>query len=252
MEQVKKFTWKKPARIAVKTILFIILFLLIILLLLQTGPVQNVIKKNAVAWLQKKLKTRVEVGRVHVAWPKDIVLENVYLEDRQKDTLLSGGKIIADINLYNLIFKNQLDIRSIAFDDITAKVKRQLPDTVFNFQFVVDAFTTKDTINTSADTSSYVITIPSVELNKVRIIYNDTITGSNAIVWVEHLDGRIDKMDYEHLYFDIPKTNIDGLTASIYQTKPLAKPEPEIKDIIEAQQPSLMKLFFKETDLKKC
>jgi len=250
MEQVKKFTWRKPARIAAKTILFIILFLLIILLLLQTGPVQNVLRKNAVAWLQKKLKTRVEVGRVHISWPKDIVLENVYLEDRQKDTLLSGGKILADISLYQLIFKNELIIKSIAFDNITAKVKRQLPDTVFNFQFVVDAFTTKDTINNNADTSSYFIAIPSVELNKVRIIYKDTITGSNMEAWVNHLDGRIDKMDYEHLYFDVPKTNVDGLTANIYQTKPLAKPEPEIKDIVEAQQPLLMKLLFKEADLK--
>jgi hypothetical protein len=250
MEQVKKFTWRKPARIAAKTILFIILFLLIILLLLQTSPVQNVLRKNAVAWLQKKLKTRVEVGRVYVGLPKDIVLENVYIEDRQKDTLVSGGKIVADLDLFKLIFKNQLDIRSIAMDNITAKVKRQLPDTVFNFQFVVDAFTTKDTTTTSSDTSSYFISIPSVSLNKVRVIYKDTITGSDMVAYVEHLDSRIDKMDYEHLYFDVPKTSIDGLTAKIYQTKPLAKPEPEIKDIIEAQQPSLMKLLFKEADLK--
>jgi translocation and assembly module TamB len=66
MEQVKNYAWKKPARIAAKTILFIILFFLIILLLLQTGPVQNILRKNAVAWLEKKLQTKVEVGRVHV------------------------------------------------------------------------------------------------------------------------------------------------------------------------------------------
>lgn len=250
MEQVKKFTWKKPARIAAKTILFIILFLLIILLLLQTGPVQNVLRKNAVTWLQKKLQTRVEVGRVHVTWPKDIVLENVYLEDRQKDTLLSGDKIVADINLFDLIFRNQLIIKSVGFDNITAKVKRQLPDTVFNFQFVVDAFTTKDTVTTSTDTSSYFIAIPSVELNKVRVIYKDTITGTNMDTWINHLDGRIDKIDFQKLYFDVPETNVDGLTANIYQVKPLAKPEPAIKDIVEAQQPILMKLFFKESDLK--
>ena len=249
MEQVKKFTWRKPARIAAKTILFIILFLLIVLLLLQTGPVQNVLRKNAVAWLQKKLNTRVEVERAHVSWPKNIVLENVYLEDRQKDTLLSGGKVIADINLFKLIFKNQLDIGSLAFDNITAKVKRQLPDTVFNFQFVVDAFAKTDT-TTSTDTSSYFISIPSVELNKVRIVYKDAVTGSDVEACVNHLDSRIDKMDYEHFYFDIPKTNIDGLTARIYQTKPLATPGPEIKDIVEARQPSLMKLLFKEADLK--
>src|SRR6187397_1888468 len=248
MDQAKKNIWVKPARIVAKTILFIILFLLIILLLVQTGPVQNILRVNAVAYHQKKLKTKVEVGKVYVGVPKNIILENVYIEDRQQDTLLSGGKIDATLDLFELIFHNQIDIRSIALDNITAKIKRQLPDTAFNFQFVVDAFTTKDT-RISSDTSSYFISIPSVELNKIRIIYKDTITGTDAEVWLDHLDTRIDKMDYEHLYFDVPKTNIKGLTARIYQVKPLLVSEPAAKDMAEARQPSLLKLLFEELNL---
>src|SRR4030095_4986464 len=126
---------------------------------------------------------------------------------------------------------------------------RQLPDTVFNFQFVVDAFTTQDT-TIIADTSSYFISIPSVVLNKIRIIYKDTISGTDAEAWLDHLDTRIDKMDYEHFFFDVPKTNITGLTARIYQVKPLAKLEPAIKDMVEAQQPSALKLLFEELNLE--
>jgi translocation and assembly module TamB len=195
MEQVKRQAWKKPARIAAKTILFIILFFLIILLLLQTRPVQNVLRAEAVAWLEKKLQTRVEVGKVYVSFPKNIVLENVYLEDRQKDTLLSGGRIEANLDLYDLIFRNQLDVKSITLDNITAKVKRMLPDTVFNFQFVVDAFAKTDT-TTSTDTSAYFMAVPSVVLNKIRLIYKDTVSGSDMEAWLEHLDTRIDNMDY--------------------------------------------------------
>src|SRR4029078_1424955 len=249
MDQVKKNIWVKPVRIVAKTILFIILFLLVILLLIQTGPVQNILRVNAVAYLQKKLKTKVEVGRVYVGLPKNIILENVYIEDRQKDTLLSGGKIEANLNLLKLIFQNQLEVRSIALDNIAAKVKRQLPDTAFNFQFVVDAFTIKDT-TVSTDTASYFISIPDVQLNNIRIIYKDTITGTDAEAWLDHLDTRIDKMDYEHFYFDVPKTNIKGLTARIYQVKPLLKLEPAAKDMVEAQQPSALKLLFKELNLE--
>ena len=249
MDQAKKNIWVKPARIVTKTILFIILFLLVIFLLIQTGPVQNILRVKAVAYLQKKLKTKVEVGKVYVGLPKNIILENVYIEDRQKDTLLSGGKIEANLDLVRLIFQNQLEVRSIALDNITAKIKRQLPDTAFNFQFIVDAFTTKDTtINT--DTSSYFISFPSVELNKIRIIYKDTISGTDAEAWLDHLDTRIDKMDYEHFYFDVPKTNIKGLTAKIYQVKPLVKLEPAAKDTVEAEQPSALKLLFEELNLE--
>jgi len=249
MNQAKKKIWVKPARIVAKTILFIILFLLVIFLLIQTGPVQNILRVKAVAYLQKKLKTKVEVGKVYVGLPKNIILENVYIEDRQKDTLLSGGRIEANLDLLKLIFQNQLEVRSIALDNITAKIKRQLPDTAFNFQFIVDAFTIKDT-TISTDTSAYFISIPSVELNKIRIIYKDTISGTDAEAWLDHLDTRIDKMDYEHFYFDVPITNIKGLTARIYQVKPLMKLEPAAKDMAEAERPAALKLLFQELNLE--
>ena len=57
-------------------------------------------------------------------------------------------------------------------------------------------------------------------------------------------------MDYEHFYFDVPKTNIKGLTARIYQVKPLVKLEPAAKDMVEAKQPSALKLLFKELNLE--
>src|ERR1041385_6612381 len=110
MEQARKNIWIKPARIAVKTILIIILFLLVLLILIQTRPVQNILRGKAVTYLRNKLKTRVDVGKVYIDLPKNIVLENVYLEDRQQDTLLSGGKIEANLDLFKLIFHNQLDI----------------------------------------------------------------------------------------------------------------------------------------------
>src|SRR5262245_2256476 len=241
--------WKRVGRIVAKTVLFVILFLLIIVLLLQTGPVQNFLRKKAVVYLENKLKTRVEVGRVYVGCPKNIVLENIYVEDKQKDTLLAGGSVRANLDLLKLLFKNIVNIQSIAFDNITAKIKRQLPDTVFNFQFVVDAFA--DTaVKATIDTSLYFVSIPSLELNKIHLVYNDVITGSDMDARIDHLEATNDTMDLEHLYFDVPKTDINGLTARIYQVKPLATPDPEIKDIIEAKQPSSMHLDFKEANLQ--
>src|SRR5688500_6066366 len=92
----------RVARIVAKTILFIILFILVIALLIQTPPVQNMLRKQAVNWLQKRLETKVEVGRVFIGLPRQVELSNVYIEDKQKDTLLSGGSLKANINLFQL------------------------------------------------------------------------------------------------------------------------------------------------------
>jgi len=250
-ETKKKNPWKRAGRIVLKTVLFFILFVEILVLLIQTGPVQNFLRGKTVAYLQKKLQTKVEVGKIRVRFPRNIILENIYVEDRQKDTLLSGGNVKLNLNILRLIFYNEIDVKSASLENITAKFKRQLPDTAFNFQFVVDAFSAKDSLPKSfSDTSSYSFAIPSLVLNKIRVIYKDTITGSDMDARIDHLDTRIDKIDYDHLFFDIPTTNINGLTARIYQSKPLVKLEPEIKDIIEAKQPSALQLIFKEMNLQ--
>jgi hypothetical protein len=78
----------KILRIAFKTILIIILVIAALALLILTPPVQDFARKKATAWLTNKLKTKVEIGKIYLGFPKNVVLENVSIEDRKKDTLL--------------------------------------------------------------------------------------------------------------------------------------------------------------------
>jgi hypothetical protein len=130
MDQLRKkrFNWRRLGRIVAKSVLIVIALFLLVVLLIQTPPVQNLIRNKAVAYLEKKLQTKVSVGHIHIGLPKNIVLENIYIEDRQKDTLLSGGKVKANLNILKLLFNNELDIKSVVFENLTAKIKRQLPD----------------------------------------------------------------------------------------------------------------------------
>lgn len=250
-QEIKKRTgWRRAGRIVIKAILGIFFLILLIFLLILTPPVQNFLRKKVVAFLEKKLETKVEVGRIYVGLPKNIILEDIYVEDRQKDTLVSGGKIKADLNIWRLVTKNEVIIKSLSLNTITAKIKRQLPDTSFNFQFIVDAFTPADTSSSNpSDSSTPAIDIGFVELDKIRFVYKDVITGSDMEAWLDHLDTRIDKFDPEHFLFDVPVTNIQGLTARIYQAKPLVTPDPALKDLAEAKEPIALQLNFKEMDL---
>src|SRR4051812_2553463 len=119
-----KHILKKIGRISLRIVLFLILFIVLVLLALQTPPVQNFARKQAQAFLQKKLKTRVEIGRIYIGFPKDIVLASIYLEDRKKDTLLYGGDIRVDLDMWKLL-KSDIAIQEIKLESITAKVKRE-------------------------------------------------------------------------------------------------------------------------------
>ncbi|MCW3119660.1 MAG: translocation/assembly module TamB, partial [Chitinophagaceae bacterium] len=238
-------------KIMLKTVLFFLVFFVVLVLLVQTAPVQDFIREKAVTWLEKKLNTRVAVGKIYIDFPKDVVIENLYLEDRNKDTLLSGGKIKADITLFKLL-SSQIEINEVYLESITAKVKRELPDTIFNFQFILDAFASKAAGNNTAKTdTANNITIKKITLNKIRLVYKDIITGHDVESAIDHFETKISLFDLAHSRFDVPSFKMDGFTAKVYQSKPLVKPEPVAKDMADAKKPIALQLNFKEVALEK-
>jgi autotransporter translocation and assembly factor TamB len=132
---------RKTARILIKVILFILLFAVVLFLLVLTPPAQRFATSKVETYLQKKLKTRVEIGSITFGLTGRINLKDVYIEDQTRDTLIAGGNIYANLTISKL-FANEVEIKEVALDNIRAKIKRILPDTVFNFKFVADAFQT--------------------------------------------------------------------------------------------------------------
>ena len=205
-------------------ILASLIFLIILaLILIQTSFVQNFARKKIVSYLEHKLKTKVEIGKLTVKFPTALSLQNVFFEDQSKDTLLYGGEIKVNISMFRLI-KNDIQIQEIALNNIIAKVKRLSPDSVFNFQFIVNAFAGEQTkVSEKQDTTILKMNIDHIVVNNTRIIYKDAFTGNDMDLAVGHLDTKITTFDPTHLLFDIPNINLKGLKGYFYQVKPLQK-----------------------------
>lgn len=235
---------KRVLRLFAKVVIVILLLIVLIFILVQTPPVQNFARKKIEGYLEGKLKTKVDIGKLYIGFPNTVSLQNVYVEDLQKDTLLSGGRLAVDISLFKLI-SGELEINEIHLENITAKIKRQLPDTTFNFQFIVDAFAPKKTQTVQPnDTAAMKMAIKSILLDKVRVVYKDVITGSDMDIWVNDLTTRIDVFDPIKMTYDIPDIQVNGIRGRIYQSKPLVSDDPVAKDMAEAAQPILLNLKF--------
>ncbi|MEP6627112.1 MAG: hypothetical protein ABJA32_03970, partial [Ginsengibacter sp.] len=218
-------------------ILASILFLIVlVLLLIQTSFVQNFARKKVVTYLENKLKTKVAIGKLDIKFPTALSLQNVFFEDQTKDTLLYGGEIKVDISMFKLI-RSDIEIKEIALNDILLKVKRLPPDSVFNFQFIADAFSSKQTKTPSKkDTSGLKMNIDQILINRTRIVYKDALTGNDMDLAIRHFDTKISKFDPSHLLFDIPTITLNGLKGYFYQLEPLQKPIENT--IAEAAAPS--------------
>ena len=223
----------------------IFLFLLLVIILLQTAPVQNFARKKVQAYLTEKLQTRVEIGRIQVQLPATVLVEKVYVEDLQKDTLLYGGRLQAGINLFRLI-RNEIKVNEVHLENITAHVNRKLPDTVFNFQFIIDAFASGNEQTATTDTAAMKMEVKRILLDDIRVSFYDTITGSDMALTLDHFDTRIDHFDPNTMQFAIQSIRGKGIAARVYQNKPLIEPVAAP----DTAATTLPQLFLRNLDLE--
>jgi len=199
--------------------------LVIVLLLVQTPWVQNIVRAKAQAYLSRKLNTAVRIGGLRINFLHSVTLKDVFVADRQRDTLLSAGLI--DVNLYVLgLLHNNLDIKRLELGDITVKIKRQLPDTAFNFQFIVDAFVGKRPVTSPADTvasPAMKMALRDLVMDRIRMVYKDTVTGNDVEVFLGHNETKMDRLDVSNNLFGIPEIRVSGLRARVFQGRPLVK-----------------------------
>ncbi len=223
-------------RIAIKTLLWIIGsiigLILLIFVLIRIPAIQNYVVQKVTSYLENKIKTPVRIDYVSLDLPKMLVLEGVYFEDQSKDTLLAGDKLRVDISMLKLL-KNTVEISQIDLQGITAKINRTLPDSAFNFDYIIQAFVTEQKEPAVPDSSAPMkFDIDRVNLNRIRFLYRDDVIGMAAEVNLNHLDTRIETFDLEdNMRFGIPRININGLQGSVRQWA-VAKPEeaPDAED----------------------
>jgi hypothetical protein len=246
------FYWtKKIGRIVLKTILILLGVLLILIVLIQIEPVQNWAKGKATNWLSKKLNTKVEIDRLFIKFPSYVMLEKVYIEDQQKDTLLYTGQLQVNINMWKLL-SSEVSVNDIYLKQVTANVQRSLPDTIFNFQFIVDAFASKEPKAPTTDTSAMKISLNHIRLEDIRAKFVDAVSGSDMQVYFTQLETNIKTFDPAHNTYAMPLVQLKGLDARIYQRKPLLEPEPEGEDIADAQTPPEFHLDVRRVKLENC
>jgi TamB, inner membrane protein subunit of TAM complex/AsmA family len=219
--KAKRSFLRRLLRIVGRGLLTIFIILLILFFLIQTPFVQNFVREKAENYLSRKLKTRVRIGGLKVALFSSMTLRNVYIEDRQRDTLVSAGMIDVHLRMLGLLH-NQLDIGMVHLEDMTVKIRRELPDTAFNFQFMLDAFAGAPSAKPDTTTGTPMkIDLKELQLDRIRFVYRDTVTGNDVAVWIGHSVTHTGFIDLDHLRFDVPDFEVEDMQAKVWQERPL-------------------------------
>ncbi|WP_428329824.1 translocation/assembly module TamB domain-containing protein [Mucilaginibacter sp.] len=128
----------------------ILLVVSILLLVFQYKPVQTWAAKKAAGYLSEKLQTKIDIKSLYIKPFSSVVLEGLYVLDKQKDTLLSTPKLEVELNgfsIFSSIKKRVIDFKEIKLDNGSVYLKTQ-KDSTSNLKFITDYFSSPDTSKT--------------------------------------------------------------------------------------------------------
>lgn len=158
-------SFKYTVRILLGTLLGVYLGIIV---LLNIPYVQGKLSVFVAKELKTVLNTEVSVGRIDMGLLNRIIVEDVQLHDRRNEELLKVARLSARFEFLPLL-KGKVTISSVQLFGFTVNMNRETPESVPNFQFVLDAFASKDTVKTESNLD---LRINSVLIRRGRIAYD--------------------------------------------------------------------------------
>jgi uncharacterized protein involved in outer membrane biogenesis len=140
---------KKILKIALILVLIVLLFVSTVLLLFQFKPVQTWAARKAAKYLSNELHTKIDIQSLYIKPFSSVVLEDLYVLDKQKDTLLRTPRLtvqLSQFSIFNSLKERDINFKDIQLDNGSIYLKKQ-KDSTTNLQFIVDYF------NKPADTT---------------------------------------------------------------------------------------------------
>ncbi len=188
---------KKVRNIILILLGVIVLLNILVAILLNIPFVQQKVLHIAVSELQKKINSEVSIEHIHLDLLRGVSLDKVYLEDQKGDTLLYVGYLSANTSIFSVYRNNTLTIDDVLLEDFKVYLSKDSTDSPLNFQFLVDAFSSKDTTEKDTTPSLFDLVIGNIELRNGEFRY-DVLSQENtpgvfnaSHIHTKNLNGRL-------------------------------------------------------------
>ncbi len=133
-------------------------------------------------------------------------LEGTLVRDHQKDTLLYAGAIKVRITDW-FFWKSYADLTYIGLED--AIIKQQRKDSVWNYKFLADYFSSSDTSSKKDSSKSIVFNFKKIDLKNVAYLQNDEWVGQKMILKVGSMLLDADTVDISRNVYYINTIELD-------------------------------------------
>lgn len=191
---------------------------------IETPFGQNWITKKITQRFSKDLNTRIEIKHVSFALFNKMNLQGLIIEDHQQDTLLYAGEATIRITDW-FFFKDNIELKYIGLKDAVINLQRK--DSTWNYQFLVDYFSSPSTGKKSDGTE---LNLKKIEFENILIQKKDEWLGQNIVVGVSSLDLDANSINFSSKKVDITSLTIEDPFFSLFNYASLKPSSPQQKE----------------------
>lgn len=186
---------KKLWKISKYVLLSLLVLLLTAIIVVRIPAVQQYVARQAAGWLSEKLKTEVKVEGFSLSFLDKLSLDGILIRDLNKDTLLYTGHL--EVNLTDwFIFKEEKELKYIGLKDAYIYLNRPKNDSVWNYQFIAAAFSSKDQASKDSG-SGFNFSLKKAVLENVHFISRDLWVGEDQEAHVQQLSIDVRNVDFK-------------------------------------------------------
>ncbi|MDT0295055.1 translocation/assembly module TamB domain-containing protein [Mesonia ostreae] len=230
-EKKKKSTLKKVLRIIAKSFLVLLIILVLLLLFIRSPWGQGIIVDKVTNYVSNKTETKVEIEKLFITFTGDISIKGLFLEDKKGDTLIYTKSLEADIPLWSILKKNEINIDDVRIEELTANVIQKDSLSGFNYQFLIEAFagdsTQTEEVKEDPNAEPYTFSLGTLALEKINLNYQDEVAGTFLKLKLKELEVKGKKLDLDKSIYELKYVRLSQTSVSYQQTKPLVSEEQD-------------------------
>ncbi len=182
---------RKFSKVIGIALLAILLLLTALWIALQQPAFQSYLANKATQTLSKRLETLFRIDKIELQFFNRVLIKGLYVEDLKGDTLLYAGRLEARLSLFAPL-RQRLTVKNIAMEDTYANLRRGT-DSTFNFQFIIDEFSSAEPDTTQSE-SDWEFDINRIDVRRTRFSLADSLAQTELYLRVGDFTGKIKKL----------------------------------------------------------
>ncbi len=245
--KVKKYL-KLSLKWLLRLIIGLVLLFLLLAVLLQFSPVQTFVSRKVVSAFSQRTGTEMSLQKISLRIPFGVGVKGLFVEDQLGDTLVYAGNVKVDINMLALM-RNQIKVKNISLNDITANIIRLEPDTVFSYAFILQALSGKDKAapdqpdTVSSGPSPWQFQLGKIEIINARVRFADYFSGIDLQTYIGGFSTSVENFNPADFSYNLGNTAIKDTRIALALIEP-ARPSENIE-----KEPTEMDLGLRQLEV---